>query len=71
MIKAETIYPITVITYPDGSTASGISFIHLEAYTAPIKYNDLMQQLQGQTSAEAGAYISDVERWLNKLPVVD
>lgn len=71
MIIPEDIYPITTIKYPDGETISGITYDHLEQYTAPIKYQDLVNYLAGQTMGPAGVYVEDVERWLNRLPVVD
>lgn len=64
-VKVEDIYPITTIAYPNGDTITGILDEHLKQYTPPVKLESLMHQLAGQTRAEAGAYPSDVERWLN------
>lgn len=72
MIKVEDIYPITSTKYPGNHQE--IKFIkseHLREYTAPIKYIELVEFLDGQTAVPGGVYPQDVERWLNKLPVID
>lgn len=70
-IKVTDVYPITTIRYPNGAVVSGVMDVHLQQYTAPVRLPELEQELVGQTRGEAGAYPGDVERWLNKLPVVD
>lgn len=72
MIKVADVYPITVITYPSGDKS--ISLIldkHLEDYTPPVRMSELNHELTGQTRAAEGVYAHDVERWLNKKPVID
>ena len=64
-LRAKDIYPITTITYPDGNVTEGISFDHLKQYPAPIKYDQLMEWLIGQTMGEAGVYVHDIDIWLN------
>lgn len=71
MIKVESVYPITTIKYPYGNSPSIILDQHLKDYTPPVHFESLMHELRGQTRAVEGVYASDVERWLNKLPVVD
>lgn len=62
--KAETFpYPITCITYPDGSTVELILDSHLEQYSTPEELKELNQWLRGQTRAIEGTYAYDVRRW--------
>lgn len=69
MIKVESIYPITTITYPNGGELIRLILdTHLEQYTSPIKMPSLQHELRGQTRSMEGVYAGDVERWLNKLP---
>lgn len=72
MIKVEDIYPITVITYPDGQQSMQlISDDHLRQYTQPGKLEELYDELIGQTRSIEGVYAGDVERWLNHRGAVD
>lgn len=63
-MKAENIYPITTVTWPDGSVTEYISTQHMELYTPPIKFREFMQWMEGQTCAADGFFVGDVEKWL-------
>lgn len=71
MIKVEEVYPITTRKLPDGTEMVFITDQDLKDYTIPAKWDDLQRELTGQTRYMQGTYPGDVERWLNKLPVID
>lgn len=71
-IRVEDKYPIAKIHYPDhDGVVTVILDHHLKDYTPPVKWEDLCHELAGQTRALEGVYPGDVERWLNKQPVID
>lgn len=65
-MKVNEKYPITLITFPDGEVISGVSHDHLKLYTAPIEYDELMRWLTGQTYGDAGIYVGDLQRWMDR-----
>lgn len=71
MKKASDYYPITTIKYPDGTEISVITDAHINQYTRPVDLESFGHQMEGQTRILEGYYVYDVERWLNKRPVVD
>ena len=56
-------YPITTITYPDGTKTEVILDDHLTEYTSPKDLESLNDFLRGQTRAIEGVYVGDVRRW--------
>ena len=66
MKKVSDFYPITTITYPDGSTSGPLVLNdHLIRWTAPVRLPSLEHAMEGQTCTLDGVYADDVERWLN------
>ena len=65
-MKVSEKYPITQVTYPDGLMIEGVSHDHLRLYTAPIEYDELMSWLTGQTYGDAGIYVGDLQRWMDR-----
>ena len=67
--KVEEVYPITVITYPNGQKSMDLILNeHIKQYTPTEKYRSLMDFLCGQTASLEGVYAGDVQRWLNRNP---
>lgn len=65
-IEVNTVYPITITTYPDGSKSMPyITDFNLKHYTDPSKFEELGDYLAGQTRYVEGVYAHDVETWLN------
>ncbi len=67
MIKVESVYPITIKKFPDGSEVVYITGKDIKQYTQPVKLDSLNNFMSGQTVYIEGYYPSDVERWLNGM----